>query len=516
MFICLIIVNVALCVLLSCRYVNYLQLASYKLSLSKKDIVHTTKIIMYSLVGAVLMLGLSFIKVNYVKYIAVYSFYIPLLVLVGIDMFKKRKTPLVVTSRVVRLFITLSILVGLSVFGLEVLTYYVGGASGSMEWIIYILLFLLVRFAFIINLPMENMIKAHYFNASTKKLKSRPDIIKIGITGSYGKTSVKNILAQMLAKKYNVVASPYSYNTPMGYAKTIGMIKEDTQVLIMEIGARHRGDVKKIADSLVPDIAIITGIAPCHLETFKSVEDIVLTKSEILDSMNSDGLAVFNGSNAQVRNMYEVCPIAKKELVKTNSGYAVVSDVVTTSSGSEFTLYIGENEAECKTKLIGEHNIQNILLAVTVASKLGLSIDEIACSIYELESTPHRLEVSQANGITIIDDSYNANPVGVSASLRALSLFKDRKVCLCQGMVELGESTFKENYELGIKLSSVCDLVMLTGSMSPIIKKGLLDSGYNPTKIIEYRSLDEAVKNFSEVLRANDVLLLMNDLPDNY
>lgn len=516
MFILLIVINVLFMLCLSARYINYIQLNGYKLKFIKQDGVYTEWLYLATILGEIILIGLSFVDNQIVQTISTYLFYLPLLLLVGVDLFKKRKTPIVATARIVRLYITLAILYS----GVTFLLVWLGSVSifsdSGLLWLTYLFLPILVRFGACVNAPIESLIKKVYFDRAKKELDLRPDVIRIGITGSYGKTSVKNILATLLSKKYNVLASPYSYNTPMGFVKTIKQMSSDTQILIMEIGARKPGDVRQIARALKPNIAMITGIAPCHLESFGSLQNIINTKNELVECLDQDGLVVYNGANQYVRQMYENCQLANKQLVGLDYGYAIITDFETTSVGSEFELHISSKSVPCKTRLIGEHNIQNILMAVTVAGKLGVDIEDMSSAIYSLESVPHRLDVTRANGITIIDDSYNANPVSVQASLNALSLYSGRKVILCQGMVELGEREKEENYNLGIKMSGVADMVILVGVMADIIQQGLVDGGYNPTKIVKYKTLDEAVKNFGEILYKDDILLLMNDLPDNY
>ena len=448
--------------------------------------------------------------------LGVYLSLVPAVVLIAFDLLKPKKTPLKLTARIIRLYLTLTVVV----LAESYLFYHIANITNSdissFLWIGYVMLPIVIRLAIVINIPMESIIKSYYFDRATKKLAARPDIIRIAVTGSYGKTSVKNIVAEMLSVKYNVVSSPHSYNTPMGFAKTVSKITPETQVLVMEMGARHRGDISKLSKVVLPDIAMITGIAPCHLETFGDIENIILAKSEILDGLKQDGTAIYNGSNPYVKSMFEMCPFASKYLVRFDNGYSIITDYDTSPNGSEFMLHIAGDSIPVTTKLIGEHNVQNILMGVTVASKLGLTLDEISEVIYGLQGTPHRLEITKANGITIIDDSYNANPVSVEAALRTLSLFDERRVVIVQGMVELGDETFRENYELGVKLSSVADIVIVVGTLAATIKKGLLDSGYNPTKIIEYTTLKIATSHFGEILKQNDVMLIINDLPDNY
>ena len=502
--------------MLAVRFINYIQLAGYKLVMTKKDLSQYLYLIISATISVIIIILFGIFKSEKLDIIGMFLSLVPMIMLVILDMAKPKKTPLKLTARVIRIYFTLTLLVLGEGYLFYHLSTVINMNISSFLWAGFVLLPIIVRGAVFINLPIELLIKWYYFERAKKRLSDRLDIIRIGVTGSYGKTSVKDIVAKMLSVKYNVVSSPHSYNTPMGFAKTVSKIGVDTEVLVMEMGARKRGEISVLSKAVNPDIAMLTGIAPCHLETFGDIENIILAKSEILDGLKSGGMAVYNGSNLYVKSMFENCPIEHKELVRPDNGYAIVTDYDTSSSGSEFILHIGGESVPVTTRLIGEHNVQNILMATTVASKLGVTLDEIAECIYNLESTPHRLEVTRSNGITIIDDSYNANPISVDVSLRTLALFSERRVVIVQGMVELGEATFRENYELGVKLSSVADIVIVVGPLAETIKKGAIDAGYNPTKIIEYPTLKVATSHFGEILKANDVMLIINDLPDNY
>lgn len=512
-FVC--IVLAILLVMVALRNINIIQLQSYRLSFYDKEICYQIGLYLSVLVGEILCLVLPLLKVN-LWYVLLLAFVVPILLFTILDMVKNSKTPLVITARIVRLFVVFTILTVL-LFGA---TYYVSLITKInllyFVWINFLLVPLVVRFAFLIISPLEKHIQNKYFEKATKMLDERKNLMKIGITGSYGKTSVKNIMDTILSESFEVVKSPFSYNTPMGFAKSVSEITDTTQVFIMEIGARKIGDVAKIAKALKPQVGVITGIAGQHLQTFGSIEDVMRAKYELIESLDSSGLAVFNGENSRVKNMFDRCTLKNKMLTTMYGGNICVENVITNTEGTFFDLKIGENVRSCKTKLIGKHNIENILLAVTVAVGLGMDIDSISYGIEKLEFTPHRLEVIPANGITIIDDSYNANEVGVNVALDTLAMFEARKVVLCQGIVEGGDKEDEINYNLGVKMSSTADIAILVGKLASKIQKGLIDSGYNPTRIAIYKNLREAQAAFKDTLRAGDVLLLLNDLPDNY
>lgn len=504
-----------LLILVAVRNVNIIQLQSYGLGFYGAEMTYQIGLYAAILIGEIICLILSFLKVD-LWYAMLIAFAIPILVYCVYNLIKKSKTPLVITARIMRYFVLFTILTLGFFAGIYYLSVKVNISIFYFVWINLLLSPLVVRFAFLLISPLEKHIQNKYFKAAVNKLDEFKNLMKIGITGSYGKTSVKNIMATILSESFNVVQSPFSYNTPMGLAKSVKDITDQTQVFIMEIGAKHLGDVAKIANALKPQVGVITGIAGQHLQTFGSVEDVMRGKYELIEALDNNGLAIFNGENARAKNMYDRCNLPNKLMINIEKGNICVENLVTSVEGSSFDLKIGESVRSVKTKLIGRHNLENILLAVAVAVGLGMDIDSISYGIEKLEFTPHRLEVIQANGITIIDDSYNANEVGTKVALEALSLFENRKVVLCQGIVECGNQEDEINYNLGVKISNVADIAILVGKLGEKIKKGLVDSGYNPTRIISYKNLRDAQTAFKETLRAGDVLLLLNDLPDNY
>ncbi len=504
-----------LLVIVAIRNINIIQLQSYSLGFFGAEMNYQIGLYLAVLIGEILCMVFSLLHINF-WYLMLIAFCVPILLYVIFDLIKKSKTPLVVTARIMRYFVLFTILTLALFGGIYYLSLCVNISIFYFVWINLLLSPLMVRFAFLLILPLEKHIQNKYFDKAVKKLDECRNLVKIGITGSYGKTSVKNIMATILSESYNVVKSPFSYNTPMGLAKSVNDITDDTQIFIMEIGARKVGDVAKIAKALKPQVGVITGIAAQHLQTFGSIEDVMRGKYELIESLDNNGLAVFNGENARVKNMYDRCNLPRKVLTNFDSGNICVENLITTTDGTSFDLKIGESVRNCRTKLIGRHNIENILLAVTVAVGLGMDIDSISYGIEKLDFTPHRLEIIKSNGITIIDDSYNSNEVGAKVALDTLSMFDSRKVVLCQGIVEGGEKEEEINYNLGIKISSVADIAILVGKLGEKIHKGLIDSGYNPTRIISYKNLRDAQTAFKDTLRAGDVLLLLNDLPDNY
>lgn len=430
------------------------------------------------------------------------------------------KKKLVVTKRVARIYILLSIVMFAITYGLLLISFNFKTAFRfSLVALTPLFVPIIVPLVVAILNPLEKLINKGYVRKARRKLKKAEPIIKIGITGSYGKTSTKQFLTHLLSKKYNVVCTPESYNTPMGITKTINkLISKETQIFVCEMGADHVGDINTICKIFKPDIALITAIGNQHLKTFGSFENIVKTKYEIVENLSQDGLAFFNGENANARELYEKSDYKNKILVDFNADVKFTNFIMN-KGGIKFDMIIDDKKYPCKSKLIGEHNLQNILMAVNVALKLKVEPKDIVKAIEELKPVYHRLELKyNDNGIITIDDSFNSNEMGCIYALNTLAMFKsNRKIILTPGLVEMGEKEFEINEKFGEMIATCCDICVIVNNYNKeAIKKGLLSKGFNPKKIYEVESLYLATELFKTILKKGDVVLIENDLPDNY
>ena len=370
--------------------------------------------------------------------------------------------------------------------------------------------------------PTEAWIQDHYKSKARRKLKSKnfKNLIRIGITGSYGKTSTKYILKTILSEKYNVYATPESYNTTMGNVKVINNeLKPEHEVFISEMGARYRRDISDICDFVMPQIGIITSIGPQHLESFGSIENVVKTKSELLRALPSDGVVVLPRDNDHCQRLYSAETREKIcYTIKNSNADVYARDVVLDEKGCSFTAHTPIGQIKCVTKLLGEHNVTNILGCIAIAVKLGLSIEEIERGVTKIEPIPHRLQIlDSGNGTIVIDDAFNSNPVGSKMALDVLSKFKGRKIIITPGMVELGESEEAENKKFGKNMAKVVDIAILVGiKRSKPMEEGLKEGKFDNMNIHVVSNLDEATKKLGELTRVGDVILFENDLPDNY
>ena len=450
------------------------------------------------------------------------------------DLRTKKKVRLKITNRVKRLIVTnfLLIFVFAAIFSVMLNTlsllikfdYFTPIKYAPLSFLIIFVPYILVM-ALDFNAPLEKSISKSFIKRANERLEANPELIKIGITGSFGKTSVKNILAVILSEKYKVCASPKSYNTPMGLCRTVlENLKIDDDVLICEMGAKKVGDIKKLCETVKPDYGVITGVNNQHLETFLSIDNIKKTKFELAEGVSDKGIVVFSSDNAISVELYRKC--AKSKLIAGindgggNKPFVTAKDISMTNAGSEFLLIAeGVGQVKCNTILLGAHNISNILMSAALALKLGLTLENIAAGVSKIKQLPHRLElVKGKNNVTVIDDSYNSNVNGIRAALDTLKLFEGRKIIVTPGLVELGNKEQDyENFEAGRLLAKACDLVILIGQTNTDkIKDGLAAEKYGSDKILMFNTLREASGKFSGIFKEGDVVLFENDLPDDY
>jgi UDP-N-acetylmuramoyl-tripeptide--D-alanyl-D-alanine ligase len=433
---------------------------------------------------------------------------------------KKQKKPVVFTKRAQRLFgltFVLSIIAGLVYYlvtGKVLCTLWVGGFA-------LLLSFIFIAIATVLITPVEKAINNWYYNDAKKILAQRPDLIIIGITGSYGKTSTKHFLYRMLSEKYNVLMTPGSYNTTMGVIKTIREELQAThQVFIVEMGAKQQGDIKDICDLVHPQIGILTAVGEQHLESFKTIQNVQKTKFELIDALPSGGLAVLNSDYEYIANR----SISDRETALYSSDNEKVDyyikDISYSARGSAFSVfYKGKHLADFETKLLGSYNLSNILAGYIVARHLEVPDSSVAFAVKKLEPVQHRLEVKvHANGVTVIDDAFNSNPVGSKMALEVLKAIEgQRKIIITPGMIELGEKQEYYNSLLGEHIADTCDYVILVGKNITLpIMKGLKNKSYPDNKIYVAQNFKDAVNHLSGMTTAGDVLLYENDLPDTY
>ena len=462
------------------------------------------------------------------SYIGFISYALFTLIYISTEKSVNAKVPLRKTKRLVRLCITYILFIAIVTFSIllliDVIAYAIGAkVVAILRYSLLCAMPLITSFILYvsncINYPFERIIRRHYLRIAGNKL-DNSEVIKIGITGSYGKTSVKEILKTVLSQKYRVLATPKSFNTPLGIALTVKNLDNTHDVFIAEMGARSKGDIAELAQMVKPKYGILTGVNNQHLETFGTIENTKDTKFELFDNLSKDGVGFFSADNGNAVELMDRFQGEKYSAGTLGEGNLVTaSDVKTDGRGTTFTLYFnGERGVKCSTVLLGKHAVSNICLAAAVAYKIGLSPKEIVSGINRIQSIGHRLELLPNNkNIVIIDDSYNSNMDGVIAAMDVLDTFKGRKIVLTPGLVELGKMENVANLEFGRLLASHADIVIIIGKHNAEMLINGLKDGDMPVDNIKFsKSLSKGNELLNEILREGDVVLFENDLPDNY
>lgn len=430
------------------------------------------------------------------------------------------KKLLAVTKRVKRLIMT-SIIVYLIPamiivfsFNQDLLLYYYL-ILGLLTYLNYFV----IMICNIINIPIEKQVFRHFYKKASRKINEMNNLKVIGITGSYGKTSSKNILNDILSVKFNTCPSPKNYNTTNGLMLTINnYLDKFNDVFIAEMGAFRRGEIKELCDLVHPKYGILTKIGTAHMDSFGSQENIQKGKFELIESLGEDGIAILNRDDElqvsyKLKNKCKVIWIG----IDNKDADVFATNIKQSNKGMTFDCIFKGDKTKYKfeTKLLGKANIYNILAGIALGYNLGISIDQLVFGVKKVRPVEHRLELKKYGNINIIDDAYNSNPVGSKMALEVLGLMPGKKIIVTPGMIELGDKQYELNCKFGEYISEVCDEVILVGEMqTKPIYDGLMNKKYDKNKIHIINDVKIAFKLMQELKEKETYVLLENDLPD--
>ena len=452
------------------------------------------------------------------------------------------KKPLVRTGRVSRMIAAAAICAALAAGTSSALVLNAFEELGTLRiapmaiatsgFVLFLLAPIWLTLGNLILQPFESYRRRRYLSAARSVLNAtKPRIV--GITGSYGKTTTKDFLRDILSLRYRTYATPKSYNTLMGISLAINRDLVDdfrTEYFISEMGAYVPGEIDRICELTPPDIAIVTEIGPQHLERFGSLENVMRAKYEIIKNLEQDGIGVFNWDNPYIREMIakghpETQLSVSRELNIDEAHRENVTWIATDAEerldGLRFTVInvASGEQAKLSTPVIGEHNITNLLLCVAVAFHEGIPLRDIATRIGALKPAESRLvRQTTASGITIINDAYSANPKGIVSALKVLGMHKDgKRLLITPGMIELGDLQDRENRKLGVLATEYAtDIILIGREQTRPVLEGIHSTGYEMGRVHVYETLAESVAWYRQNLRANDTVLFLNDLPDTY
>lgn len=380
--------------------------------------------------------------------------------------------------------------------------------------IIFNIIYIFIIFLYTqISAIMECLINIKYYKKAKKKIEKYNPFI-IGITGSCGKTSVKNYIYECLKNNYMIYKSPKSYNTLKGLTLTINeKLNLYDSYFILEMGLSHKKDISKITKYYKPDISIITELLSSHLETMKTMDAIIAEKMNIVKKMKKGGVIIINNDNKLISENIQKFNINNNRVIKVgidNVNDIYASNIIVKTNGLEFDIINNLNASKyhINNSLIGRHNIINVLITYAVLFIFNVKYD----TLNDLCNYENRLEVKKYKNMTILNDSYNSNYEGFKSALEVLSLFNTKKIIITPGIVEAGMHTFDVISKIARKIIYVCDYCYIIDNKNTrIFTKIFNENGYKNYTI--KRSFFEA---FSEVKNEQITLLIENDLTDYY
>lgn len=359
-----------------------------------------------------------------------------------------------------------------------------------------------------------------------EKAKKRRERVKhlkaIGVTGSYGKSSVKEFLACILSERFKVLKTKKNQNSEVGVARCIiDELKREHEVFVAEIGAYNKGKVKQIAGIVQPQVGVLTGINEQHLATFGSLNNIIEGKFELIDSLSSGDTAIVNWDNEYIRSKVYNSHFMDKKVVKCSvSGKADLWGEETEIEKEKLSFKVvsktGER-AEVSLSLAGRQNIINFLMAAAAAMELGVGLEEISRAGEKIAAPKSGMTVKKGKGgVSVVDDTYSANPCGVVAAIEHLKLWQGKKIVVMPCLIELGKESKNIHREIGEMIGRVCDLAVITSlDFLDQIVKGAQTSGMNSARILFLNKTELILKKLKPFFKEENVILLESRVPKN-
>ncbi len=374
--------------------------------------------------------------------------------------------------------------------------------------------------------PIQALDNRRFVQRAQRKLEEIAPLA-IGITGSFGKTTTKVCAAAVAELRGPAYATPASFNSYLGVVRAVNEgLSTKHRTFIAEMGAYRRGDVAELCELVRPRIGVLTAIGPAHLERFGSLDEIEQAKGELAEALPEDGVLV---TNADDERCLRAAGRTTARVVLFSSAGApdaelTAAEIAMAEGTTRFVLRRrtkdGVEEVTVRARLLGRHNVANLLAAAGVGVSMELPLDAIGRALAQVSPPAHRLApiLNRQAGIVVIDDAYNSNPVGAAAALEVLASHEaERRLLVTPGMVELGERELEENERFGKHAAAVCDLVVLVGEeRSRPILAGLAAASFPDDRIHVVANTSEAQALLAKTTRRGDVVLFENDLPDLY
>ncbi len=347
----------------------------------------------------------------------------------------------------------------------------------------------------------------------------------IGVTGSVGKTSTKEMIASVLSQKYRVLKTDGNFNNEIGLPLTIFRLREEHEIAVLEMGISEFGEMSRLTKIAKPHVVVITNIGQCHLENLKTRDGILKAKTEIFEGLRDNGAILLNGDDDKLATIGTVRGITPRfytlqpEQFAADSRYTGLADAIAPHGllGTACQIHLKQKNAPAETFSVsipipGDHMVYNALAGALAGQVFGLTDHEIKAGIEALTPVGGRNHIFQSGSYTIIDDCYNANPVSMRASIDVVCRADGRSVCILGDMFELGENEKQLHYETGQYLGrQAVDVLITVGSLSRELARGAAETGSeHGLEIYSFHTLDELLRQLEQttLLKPNDTILV--------
>lgn len=360
--------------------------------------------------------------------------------------------------------------------------------------------------------PITVFMRNRIIRRAIKKREALGNLLVIGITGSYGKSSTKEFLKEILSSEFKVASTEKNENSEIGIAQCIlEQVNDEHEIFICEMGAYNRGGIKLLCKIAKPKIGILTGINNQHLATFGSQENIVKGKFELIDSLPSEGLAVLNWDSELIKdNFNSTISSIKYSISEKQDVWA--EEIKEDKEGISFRAVFKAGESQVfKAGIHGSHNVSNLLSAIAVARKLGMELDDIAEIVKDINGG---INIKKVESFDLIDATYSSNFDGIISHLEYLKNWEGRKILVMPCLIELGKEGKETHRKIGRKIGEVCDLAIITSrDYFKEVEKGAIEAGMKAEDVLFIQNGDKILKKIFSIANEGSVVLLESRVP---
>lgn len=339
-------------------------------------------------------------------------------------------------------------------------------------------------------------------------LRSNKNVIVIGVTGSYGKSSTKEFIAQILSYRFRVLKTKGTNNTPIGIANTIiAGLKKNTEIFVAEMGAYKKGEIRQICQIVKPKIGVLTGISPQHLSLFGSLQNIIDGKYELIESLPKSGLAIFNGNNIYCHDLYTKTQMRKLIYSFGENSDIKVSNIRVNRFNVNFRIKERRKTFSFSANLLGRHNVEDLLAAILIARALRMDFLEIKNAVSKISYLPMTMKpIKYQSGAVLVDDTFNESPDSTVAAIDYMKIYSGKKILVLSPMIELGREVKSAHFKVGLASRPLTKIFLTSRSFYKDLNEGAKKAGVK-RKIIEVLPVEKIVAKLKALAGPGDVIV---------